>query len=395
MPSNAITLTPSASGHAFTRNPLWLSMPGAGQRVFSIYGQGYTSEHPAYTGEVTAPAVINLAEFLEAIIPAIGDPGEQGAIISYGLQDGTVTIAVDDGSQEPTTMQIIAHQGGVSKQNYRKLIQANTDIFAARFLNPACNFFLTTRTHDWRLNIKETELYPLVFFYPERGALAVRDIVSGYTVNVPAVNNNVDYHGKLCSLDLKAARNYFLGQCGVIASAFDVLFDEEPAARIAIQEARPQRERYRLKFRNSFGAFECVELTGNAQVEPVFNGDQEEQKYRRYMADIDDFATERQREEVTTVINVSTGYKTNEELRFILDAIASDEIYLLDVASDPIKVIVTAEELTYDHRPNGPQAFNLKITPVDGDTCITQELVGGAVTSRGGVFSEEFSEEFD
>lgn len=392
----AITLTPVATGHAFTRNPIMLDMPGTGRRVFSIYGQGYTSVNPAYQGEITAPATINLAEFIDAIVPPIADPGEDDMLAKYGLQDGSMTVAVDDGSQqEPQTWQFAAHKGGVSKQNYRKLIQVNTDIFAARFLNPACNFFLTTRTHDWRLYIKETELYPLVFFYPVQGAFAVRDIVSGNTVNVPAVNNNVDYRGKLCSLNLKAVRRHFLEEYGVIANTFDVLVDGVPAARIAIQEARPQRERYRLKFRNSFGAFECVELTGNAQVEPVFNGEQEEQEYRRYMADIDDFASERQRAEVATVINVSTGYKTNEELRFFLDAIASDEIYLLDVASDPIKVIITTEELTYDHRPNGPQAFNLKITPVDGDTCITPSIGASHAPKRGDIFSEQFNEVFD
>lgn len=395
MPSNAITLTPSASGHAFTRNPLWLSMPGAGQRVFSIYGQGYTSEHPAYTGEVTAPAVINLAEFLEAIIPAIGDLGEQGAIISYGLQDGTVTIAVDDGSQEPTTMQIIAHQGGVSKQNYRKLLSASTDVFAARFLNPACNFFLTTRTNDWRLNIKETELYPLVFFYPTTGNLILSDAVGGQSLTLSDTSGGTNYSGKLCSLNLKAVRRYFLDEYNVIANVFNVLVGDTYACRIAIQEARIQRERYRLKFRNSYGAFEVIEITGAAQIAPAFDGEDDDRQYKRYQADIDDFATERQRAAVTKAIKASTGYKTNNELRFILDVLASEEVYLLGLTDDPIRVIVTAEELSYDHRPTSPQAFNLEIKPVEDDRCITPEMPDGLVPGRGGVFSEEFSEKFD
>ena len=395
MPNETITLTPSAAGHAFTRNPLMLNMPGAGKRVFTVYGQGYTSVNPAYKGEVAAPARINLAEFVEAIIPAIEDPGDNGGMISYGLQDGSVSITVTDGENSLFSQTIVAHQGGVSKQNYRKLIQAGTDIFAARFLNPACNFFLTTRTNDWRLNIKETELYPLVFFYPSQGTLTVQDIVSGNTVSLPATYNNVDYHGKLCSLSLKAIRQHFLDEYNVIANVFDILVDGTPAARVAIQEARPQRERYRLKFRNSFGAFEIVEISGNAQCSPELNGEQEDLQYQRYMADIDDFATERQRAEISRVINLSTGYKTRQELVFILDAIASEEVYLLDVASDPVKVIVTAEELSYDLHPNGPQAFSLKITPVDGDICLTGELPTGTMPIRGGLFSQEFNEVFD
>lgn len=395
MPNDAITLTPSAAGHAFTRNPLMLNMPGAGKRVFTVYGQGYTSVNPAYKGEVTAPARINLAEFIEAVIPPVDDPGEPDAMLTYGLQDGSVSITVTDGENSLFSQTIIAHQGGVSKQNYRKLIEAGTDIFAARFLNPACNFFLTTRTHDWRLNIKETELYPLVFFYPSQGALAVRDIVSGNIVSLPAVSNDVDYHGKLCSLNLKAIRQHFLEEYNCITGVLDVLVDGTPAARIAIQESRPQRERYRLKFRNSLGAFEIVELTGRAQCAPEFKGEQEDQQHKRYMADIDDFAAEQQRVEISNVINLSTGYKTRQELEFILDAIASEEVYLLDLGSDPVKVIVTAEELTYDFHPDSPQAFSLKLTPVDGDTCLTGELPTETMPIRGGLFSQEFSEEFD
>lgn len=395
MSNENITLMPSAEGHAFTRNPLMLNMPGTGKRVFTVYGQEYTNTKPAYKGEVTAPARINLSEFIEAIVPPIEDPGETNAMISYGLQDGSITITVTDGENSLFSQTIIAHQGGVSKQNYRKLIQAGTDIFAARFLNPACNFFLTTRTHDWRLNIKETELYPLVFFYPSQGTLAVQDIVNSNKVSLPAVSNDVDYHGKLCALNLKAIRQYFLKEYNCITGILDVLVDETPAARIAIQESRPQRERYRLKFRNSFGAFEIVELTGNAQCAPEVNGEQEYQQYKRYLADIDDFAAERQRAEISIVIKLSTGYKTRQELEFILDAIASEEIFLLDVVSDPVKVIVTSEELTYDLHPNGPQAFSLKITPVDDDTCITGELPTEAMSIRGGLFSQEFSEEFD
>lgn len=395
MPNETITLTPTAMGHAFTRNPIMLNMVGTGRRVISIYGQGYTSVNPAYKGEVSAPASINLAEFIEAIIPTMEDPGESGDMISYGLHDGTVNILVTDGETTLSTLTIKAHQGGVSKQNFRRLNQAETDIFEARFFNPACNFFMTTRTNDWRLSLKETELYPLVFFYPLQGTVSVQDIVSENTVSLPAVSNEVDYHGKLCALNLKAVRQYFLEEYDVIAGVFDVLVDGTPGARIAIQEARPELERYRLKFRNSYGAFEIIEITGKAQWAPTVEGDEEEASYQRYMADIDDFATERQRMAMRQVLNISTGYKTNGELRFILDAIASDEIYLLDVGTDPVKVIATTEEMTFDHQPNGPQQFNLILKPADDDDCITPELDDDLAPVRGELFSQEFSEQFD
>lgn len=393
MPNESITLTPT--GHAFTRNPIMLNMPGTGRRVFMVYGQGYTSDDPAYKGEVTAPATINLAEFIEAIIPSLEDPGERGDLISYGLQDGSVTIKVTDGEDTLFTQTINAHHGGVSKQNWRRLKKAGTDIFAARFLNPECNFFLTTRTNDWRLSLKETELYPLVFFYPSTGTLAVQDIVGGDTVTLAASSGGVDYHGKLCALNLKAIRRHFLDEYGCIAGAFDVLVDGSPGARIAIQEARPELERYRLKFRNSYGAFEIIEITGKAHWAPTIEGDEEECTYKRYQADIDDFASERQRTAMRQELNLSTGYKTNGELRFLLDAIASDEIYLLDMGTDPVKVIATADEMAFDHQPNGPQQFNLVLKPTDDDHCLTPELGEDLAPGRGELFSPEYSEQFD
>ena len=372
-----------------------LSMPGTGWRVFSIYGQGYTSESPAYKGEITAPAAINLAEFIDAIIPPIADPGEDDVLVMYGLQDGGVTIEVDDGSQEPYTWQFAAHQGGVSKQNYRKLSQANTDIFAARFLNPACNFFLTTRTHDWRLNIKETELYPLVFFYPSQGTLAVQDIVSGNTVSLPASYNGLDYHGKLCALNLKAIRQYFLEEYNCITGVLDVLVDGTPSARIAIQEAKPQLERYGLKFRNSYGVFEVVELTGAAQLAPMLEVNEDNGQFKRYQTDLDDFELERPRTAMTNIVKLSTGYKTNDELRFLLGALASEEVYLLGLEGDPVKVIPAADEIAIDHRPNGPQTFNITLTPVNSDISITGDIHDSVIPQRGHLFSEQFTETFD
>ena len=177
---------------------------------------------------------------------------------------------------------------------------------------------------------------------------------------------------------------------------FDVIVDDTRACRIAIQQAPPQLERYRLKFRNSFGAFEIVEITGAAQIAPAFDGESDDTgQYKRYQADNDDFALERQRMAMTKVIKVTTGYKTNDELRFILDALASEEVYLLDLVDEPVKVIPSADEITVNHKPNGPQAFDLTLMPVEDDICLTTYINTNAMPVPGGVFSQEFSEQFD
>lgn len=390
-----VTITPAYSNHAYTRNPLMLNMGGGSRVIFSVYGQGYTQASPAYSGEVKAPAVVNVAELLEAIVPKMADPGGSTEMLVQLETNNSVTVAAtvpdEQGQQEDEvyTFSIIAHVGGVSKQNYRRLLADETDIFVARFLNSCCNFFLTTRTADWRLTVKETEIYPLAFFYPAQGTLRIRELAGGRYLSINGVA------GSLYALNLAAVRKYFYDENGVIVNAFDVYVGSDYACRIAIEEAPATRERCRLKFRNSYGAFELVDITGQAQIAPTFGDDEEGGSYKRYAQDLDDFQLERPRIPMKEVINVSTGFKNNRELRFILDALASDEVYLLDYTDEPLRVVVTAEELSYRRKPNGPQAFNLVITPADEEQNITEQITDETTGSRGRIFTDEFSEQFN
>lgn len=391
-----ITLEPSYSTHAYTRNPLMLKITDNGGRVpFSVYGQGYTREAPAYSGEVTAPAMVNVAELLEAIVPPMADPGSSSDLLLELETDNSVTVeaVVTDvqGEQGDTvqTFTITAHRGGISKQNYRRLLAQETDIFAHRFLNGGCNFFLTTRTADWRLVVKETEIYPLAFFYPAQGPLQLRELSGGRYLTITGVA------GKLYALNIAAVRKYFYTENNIIVNAFDVYVGSDYACRIAIEEAQAARERYRLKFRNSYGAFELVDITGQAQIAPTFGDDEDGGSYQRYAQDLDDFALERPRIPMREVINVSTGFKTNSELRFVLDMLASDEVYLLDYAGEPLRVVVTANELSYKRQPDGPQAFDLVITPADDEQNITELITDETTGSRGRIFTDEFSEQFN
>lgn len=395
MPNDLITLSPAYSDHAYTRNPLMLNISTSEKVLFSVYGQGYTAANPAYSGDVDGGAPVNVSELLEAIVPPMADPGNSSTDLLVSLEtDNSVTIAATtygqgQGEDVTYTFQIIAHVGGISKQNYRRLLADETDIFAARFLNSGCNFFLTTRTADWRLTVKETEIYPLAFFYPAQGTLRIRELAGGRYLSINGVA------GSLYALNLAAVRKYFYDENGVIVNAFDVYVGSDYACRIAIEEAPATRERCRLKFRNSYGAFELVDITGQAQIAPTFGDDEEDGSYKRYAQDLDDFQLERPRIPMKEVINISTGFKNNRELRFILDALASDEVYLLDYTDEPLRVVVTAEELSYNRKPNGPQAFNLVITPADDEQNITELTTDETTGSRGRIFTDEFSEQFN
>lgn len=389
-----ITLTPRQTEHVYTRNPIMLTMTPAGRMIFSVYGQGYTQAVPAYSGEVTAPATVNVAELLEAIVPPMADP--TGTDLLQLLEDDNsavvqVTQPAEQNGQEETvhTFYVIAHRGGISKQNYRRLLRRGSDIFKERFVNPVCNFFMTTRTADWLIIMKETEIYPLAFIYPEEGTLRLRELQGGRYLSISGVA------GELYALNLAAVRKYFYTENNIISNAFDVYVGDNYACRIAIEEAPAVRERCRLKFRNSYGAFEIVDITGQVQIAPTFGDDKDGGSYKRYVQDLDDFTLERSRIPVTELINVSTGFKNNRELRFILDALASDEVYLLDYTDEPLRILLTAEELSYTRQPNGPQAFNLVITPADNEQNITEVITDETTGSRGRIFTDEFSEQFN
>ena len=70
-------------------------------------------------------------------------------------------------------------------------------------------------------------------------------------------------------------------------------------------------------------------------------------------------------------------------------------MYLLDYTDEPLRVVVTAEELSYNRKPNGPQAFNLVITPADEEQNITELITDETTGSRGRIFTDEFSEQFN
>jgi len=388
----------------FTGNPVWLNMTGSGQRRFLLYGPDYGSVdgyEPLYEGIVTAPAVVDIAELLASNVPLTPDPGEGGEDVLIALQEFTtvvfgenmtarrspnsVTVKYMDSDDTLLFVQSFqAFVGGVSKQNWRKLLDWNTDIFAQRFLRKGCNMFMTTRSADWKFSIKETEMYPLCFFYPSSGTLKVREQLCNNELEVEGTA------GMLCALDLAAVRRHFFTTYGIITNVLDVYTDDTFDCRIAIEEAVPAPERYRLKFRNSYGVFEVVQLVGTATITPT---QESERDYTEYDEDVDDFVSARGREPMSVVLDVESGPKRRDEMRLLLDAVNSDEVYLLDAAHDAIKVIPTVEDGSWRVLPDGLQSLTLHLQVCDDEGAVMQELVNENDGSRH-IFTDEYTDQY-
>lgn len=95
-----------------------------------------------------------------------------------------VTITLQNEEEETATLVVTAWRGGISKRAFKKLHEEGNNIFSLKFLNESCNFFFTTRSNDWRITMRETELYPLCFIYPEH-ELKITELLTGQSLAVP------------------------------------------------------------------------------------------------------------------------------------------------------------------------------------------------------------------
>lgn len=385
---------------AFTGNPIIMrdnshfdDQPAAGY-PFKITMEGLT----VFSGRFNYPHYINVADIINAYVQYIPEP-DAVEPISVGpfmlIEDEAmvscreVWVVFDGEFNEEMTF--IALPGGISKQNYRRLGGpfSSHDIFTDRFCAVDTNCFLTTRTAGWRILMKETELYPL-YCISDRGAdwFQFVEKATGQSWEVDDIERGI------YALDVEALRRYFFDEFGVLANSFDIYHRNKYACRLVIEQADPSRERYRLKFRNSLGVFEIIEITGEMSITPQWE-DAEEAIFKRYDSMTDDYISARDRIERKQKITVETGTKRPDETRFLMDMLGSDEVYLLDLAGLPVRVIPSAEEFIYKQRPESPQSFTLTLELADTETNILQEIIDGSEARKPRVFSKQFSKQFN
>lgn len=373
----------------FTGNPLIMGMDEVGKLYASING------NTVYEGRVAMPIRVNLSEIIEANVPYFAEvqPNNSEPLIQIENQaelscrDVSVWIENSEGD-DTNPVHFIAIPGGISKQNYRRLANRNTDIFSSKFFDNHGNYFLTTRTNGWRIIIKETELAPLYFILKNATDISIIEKTKNFEYNFGVQGSGV------YAIDLNALRYEFYDEFNVLSSQFDVYTNQIFSCRIVIEHAENAHERYRLKFRNSFGIYEIVELVGSLTFSPSFNDD-DTTTFQRYDKVTDDFQTERERSKRKISISARTGPKRPEEIAFMMDMISSDEVYLLDFTELPIKVIPSVEELSYMGRPEGPENFTIKLEPVEKEINIMQDIIDGTEGRKPRVFSKQFSNVFN
>ena len=371
------------TGNAFTRNPIFLSVSSSSMATYSIR----MNNEEVFKGNGIGEFRVNIAEIVETGITdarILSDNTEHLLAVS-GLS-AEVTIHVVNEGEEEDNLSFTAWKGGISKKEFRRLRNMGTDIFSLKFLNESCNFFFTTRSNDWRITMRETELYPLCFIYPGH-ELKITELLTGQSLAVPGRVEN------FCALNLEAVRLKFFTDYGVLANLFDVYSGDTFACRIGIEQSLTVRERYRLRFLNSYGVYELFSLEGEASVTPGMDED-EDTVFRRYDEITDDYYSDRIRTEIQEAVTIKTGFKRPQEIRFLLDLLSSDDVYLSGYGQEEIKVIPSAEEFSYRVRPDAPQNVTLKLTFAEKESNWTGEITESGYR-KPGVHSKEFSKQFN
>lgn len=371
------------TGNAFTRNPIFLSVSSCSMATYSIR----MNNEEVFKGNGIGEFRVNIAEIVETGITGtqILPEGTNHIFAVSGLS-AEVTIRVVNEGEEECNLSFTAWKGGISKKEFKRLRNLGTDIFNLKFLNESCNFFFTTRSNDWRIIMRETELYPLCFIYPEH-ELKITELLTGRSIFLPGTAGN------LHALNLEAVRLDFFTSYGVLANLFDVYSGGTFACRIGIEQSPTVRERYRLRFLNSYGVYEVFSLEGDASVTPGMDED-DNAVFRRYDEITDDYYSDRIRTDIQTVVTIKTGFKRPQEIRFLLDLLSSDDVYLAGYGREEIKVIPSAEEFSYRVHPETPQNVTLKLTFADKESNWTGEIAESGYR-KPRVHSKEFSKQFN
>ena len=371
------------TGNAFTRNPIFLSVSSSSMATYSIR----MNNEEVFKGNGIGEFRVNIAEIVETgITGARILPDNMDHILAVSGLSAEVTIHVVNEGEEEDNLSFTAWKGGISKKEFKRLRNMGTDIFSLKFLNESCNFFFTTRSNDWRITMRETELYPLCFIYPGH-ELKITELLTGQSLAVPGTT------GSLYALNLEAVRLKFFTDYGVLANLFDVYSGDTFALRIGIEQSPTVREHYRLRFLNSYGTYEVFSLEGEASVTPGMDED-EDAVFRRYDEITDDYYSDRIRTEIQEAVTIKTGFKRPQEIRFLLDLLSSDDVYLSGYGREEIKVIPSAEEFSYRVRPDAPQNVTLKLTFADKESNWTGEITESAYR-KPRVHSKEFSKQFN
>ena len=325
--------------------------------------------------------------FLQDILSGILSPkhllNESTDILLLDSTSATdIAISVQNTQGETKTLSLKAVIGGISKRLLRRLLDENSNIFTWKLFNSSVNFFKTTRTNGRIITIRETELLPIPFLYPD-GALKV--VAAGIETSLSGTA------GQPVALNLYRLRKKLFQTNQKLASVFDIYSGSTKSCTIVITPGTVSRERYLLEFLNSYGAYERIEVTGIGNIESEIESDS---TYQIYDESIDDYIEARERQSARDKLLVESGYRNTEELVHLMDMLASDDIKILGLSGRNIRVNAVADNLTHAIRSPVPESIKMTLHFVDSDVRYTGSLSEDEIGNPR-IHTEQFTPQFN
>ena len=325
--------------------------------------------------------------FLQDILSGILSPkhllNESTDILLLDSTSATdIAISVQNTQGETKTLSLKAVIGGISKRLLRRLLDENSNIFTWKLLNSSVNFFKTTRTNGRIITIRETELLPIPFLYPD-GALKI--VAAGIETSLSGTA------GQPVALNLYRLRQKLFQTNQKLASVFDIYSGSIKSCTIVITPGTVSRERYLLEFLNSYGAYERIEVTGIGNIESEIESDS---TYQIYDESIDDYIEARERQSARDKLQVESGYRNIEELVHLMDMLASDDIKILGLSGRNIRVNAVADNLTHAIRSTVPESIKMTLHFVDSDVRYTGSLSEDEIGNPR-IHTEQFTPQFN
>lgn len=325
--------------------------------------------------------------FLQDILSGILSPkhllNESTDILLADSTSATdIAISVQNTQGETKTLSLKAVIGGISKRLLRRLLDENSNIFTWKLLNSSVNFSKTTRTNGRIITIRETELLPIPFLYPD-GALKI--VAAGIETSLSGTA------GQPVALNLYRLRQKLFQTNQKLASVFDIYSGSIKSCTIVITPGTVSRERYLLEFLNSYGAYERIEVTGIGNIESEIESDS---TYQIYDESIDDYIEARERQSARDKLQVESGYRNTEELVHLMDMLASDDIKILGLSGRNIRVNAVADNLTHAIRSTVPESIKMTLHFVDSDVRYTGSLSEDEIGNPR-IHTEQFTPQFN
>lgn len=346
--------------YSFVGNPILFEVETASPDllIIGVHVDGFSfqlSVFPYLSAPGVYKASFDVSDFLKNKVVVAYDPD----VVIGSPTKFVYEYSVDIASEETFYGYVIP--GGLSKQFRKYMISKNTNAFDYRFLNPLEQFIFTTRTDHYVIPISRKELGCIFFLSPTTD---VYTVTNNFNSDERLLINNAARIARMVNLKLLVEE----WELASPAPVSEIIFRMN-GANIFKYVIRDEvfENSYLIQFKNSFGVYEFLEITGKASRTPEFG---EDASYSEIDTELNDFRKNSKRVTVNDVFEVETGYKSTDELYFIGDLLQKSAAYFID-GSNRQSCIVTSENYSHALKKTTPESIKLKIQLVDKEQYYT------------------------